>query len=420
MFVRGFICLGFLSLFSFSCASGARAMEREGAQEPGFTSFLKAKGPLSLTLEETIPETCRDRDRLITLLKATPLTPVPMAAVTEGAPKNEVGFSFPTTAPWCLLAAKCIRFLGGNPSVGDWGCGSGFFARHAVLSGGRVNAIDGSQKALEEANKLIWGGRSFLPEGREMKGAYSVFTPASVTNPGAKFMERQNQMNVAFNLIHYLNPIDADLFLKNFYDNTADGGIVFLVSDTPVSDSSKGVSGYNERKASGEKYPGYSVYTRSTVVFGHQPDSKKLFNRSVFPLLDYKVASEQFQIGKSYKGFYPLTEENDYDNGQTIKVNLDFPDGDILGDIQEPYFYATGHQVFNKFDCEPLARVLRMTGFEVLNSWYTDHTLGTLYPANDPDTTNKTQRSKAVVVARKPVHSSQDSSQGAAVSVATP
>jgi hypothetical protein len=54
-----------------------------------------------------------------------------------------------------------------------------------------------------------------------------------------------------------------------------------------------------------------------------------------------------------------LTEANDYENGQTI----------ILGDIQEPYCYATGHQVFNKFDCEALARVLKMTGFEVLNSW---------------------------------------------------
>lgn len=358
--------------------------------------LFKSKEPISLTLEETIPENVQNRSGAIEVLKSAKLTNV--ATDKEEGVKKEAGFTFPTSAPWCLLTAKFIQLQSFRPNLGDWGCGHGFFPRHALLSGANPKAIDSSLNAAKEANKIIFGAKAYLPEGLDIKNLYTV-AQASVTNPNTKFMERKNHINVAFNVIHYLSPPDADKFLSKLYENTADNGIVVICSDTPFLHFPVDWPFYEKRSKLGIKYPGYGVYSQSTVVFLDSQNEKHFVNRSVYEMTSEEEKLGRFKMGQMYKGIYPL--DLSYDDGQTIIVSEQYPDGDILKNVKRPYAYATGHQAFNKFDYHGLKKVLEGAGFTVINGWYTDHTLNTLYPHDDKGLDTKTKKSKVVIVAQK-------------------
>lgn len=362
--------------------------------------FFTDKLLIKLTIEETIPQNCKNREVAIKFLKETPLTTVVMDPETnsEPKPKKEVGFSFPSVAPWCLLTTKYIISLNFRPNLGDWGCGHGFFSRHAVLSGANPYAIDSSKAAALEANKNIWGMKGYLPENLEMKDLYKVAN-TSVVNPDQKFMDRKNHINVAFNVIHYLSPQDADAFLKNLYENTMDQGIAILCCDTPFATDFE-ANYYNASLVQKLKYPGYGVYSKSTIVF-QDNKQKNFLLRSVYRPTQGEERDCKFEMGRLYKGIYP---SNGYDDGRTFGV--DSSSFNTIGDLlassknKRPYYYVTGHQAFNKFDYWGLKNVLEIASFTVLNGWYTDHNIDTLYP-HDVDTGSTVRKSKVVIVAQK-------------------
>jgi len=385
------------SIFSFLAvitllSTGTPAYAMEEALD-----LFRVRTPIKLTLEETIPDGPKKAD-ICAFLKAVTLENVKTDA--EPGVKKDVGFSFATTAPWCLLAAKYIQSLDRRPNLGDWGCGHGFFSRHAVLSGANPYAIDSSLAAANEANKRIFESKAYLAKGLKIQDLYKA-SNASVTNPGDKFMARQNDINVAFNVLHYLCPRDADLFLKKLYENTKDNGIVILSCDTPRNPNHTSTDFYEGNVAKGLKYPGYGVYSTSSISFKDTLSKTSTLERHVEAITPAEEEAQKFKMGEQYKGLYPLPPEQDYDNGQTIMVNEDFPDGDILRDIRRPYYYATGHQTKNKFAYGALKNVLELEGFTVLNGWYTDQTVDTLYPFDTEDL--KIWGSKVVVVAQKRV-----------------
>jgi len=381
----------FLFLATLLLATSSTAMEED---------LLRSDKPLKLTLEESIPEG-REKEKIVSFLKATS----PKTAV-ENDLKKVFGYSFPPSSPWGLLVIKYMQSQPWKecPNVGDWGCGHGFFSRHAVLAGANLWALEFSKAAATEANKNIWVVKQFIPASL-LKDLYRVFSH-SVTDPGPDFMARQNHINVAFNVIHYLAPADADKFLENLYQNTAPNGLVFLSADMPYDPDSKGneMSFYNEGKAQGVKYPGYGVYSMSRIEF-LGGEGELSWNRGVLPVTKEEEASEAFSMGERYLGLYRRDAAHAYDDGQTIEVHEPFSPRDILGELSgnaaPPYRYATKHYTYNKFDYEGLARVLELVGFSVVNGWHIDNCTDTLYPIHTPKPPLRKQR--IVVAAQKPM-----------------
>lgn len=390
-----------LSIFAFSALLFVTTPYAESSEPDNDTSLFRQKGIIRLTLEETIPENCQKKGELITSLRSSQLTNVP----TEVEPgiKKEVGYTFPNTAPWCLLAAKYIKsFRGNRPNLGDWGCGNGFFSRHAVIAGANPFAIDSSLPAANEANRTIYKTGSYLPDGLDIKELYKV-SHASVVNPGPVFMNRKNHVNVAFNVIHYLSPCDADLLLNNLFKNTENNGILILCCDTPFDSNNVAGVYYQEGKKLGLKYPGYGIYSKSTIVYLDDQKNKNYLTRSVYRPTAKDEKAEKFKMGCIYGGIYPVTNDYKLDNGQTLKVTQEFPNThalNILKDSRRPYCFSTGHQAFNRFDYPGLKNVVELAGFSVLNGWYTDHWLNDLYPY-DHEGPEEIRKSKVVLVAQK-------------------
>lgn len=373
--------------------SSSQAME----QSANAGDFFRQSGKLKFTVEETIPDNCQDREAAIALLKSVALTTV--ETEKEEGTKKEVGFSFPTTAPWCLLTAKYINSLNYRPTLGDWGCGHGFFSRHALLSGADPYAIDSSLPAANNANKIIFATKKYLPLGLDIKNLYKA-AKTSVVMPGASFMNRTNDINVAFNVIHYLNPSDADLFLANLFKNTKDNGIAILSSDTPLDKNNIQNVFYDQNRLIGVKYPGYGVYNISTVKFLSAPTIANTLVFSVANITEEEQEGKNIKMGQMHKGSYPFIST--YHNGQTTLVDSPNSEAGLLSRYTEPYCYATGHQLFNKFDYAGLKNVMELAGFSVLNGWYTDHNSDTLIP-HDSEEVNNIRASKVVVVAQKVV-----------------
>ena len=395
------------SIFSALAFSGmlVASVYSTEAAEDGIhnTDLFRQTGIIRLTVEETIPENSQKKLEAINLLKSIQLTSV--KTDVEPSVKKEVGYSFPTSAPWCLLTTKYIKSLNFRPNLGDWGCGHGFFSRHALISGANPYAIDSSLQAANEANKIIFQTKGYIdiPEGLKMTDLYKAAN-VSVVNPGNKFMERKNHINVAFNVLHYLSPSDADIFLQNLYTNTTDNGVVIICFDTPFDPNKTSMDYYNEGKQNNLKYPGYGVYSKSTIVFLDNTNAKNYLTRGAYRPTEEEEKKEKFKMGQLYSGIYPkITEFENADNGQTLKIGQGDPVDhplNILNQSQRPYCYATGHQAFNKFDYNGLRNVVELAGFSVINGWYTDHSIDTLYPHDNVDL-DKIRKSKVVIVAQK-------------------
>jgi len=350
---------------------------------------LRSQKPLKVTLEETIPGGDKKAE-IVAFLKSVPITPVDVDH--EVGINKTGGFSFPTTAPWSLMITKHIKSLKVRPNLGDWGCGHGFFSRHALLSGANPWALDSSKAAATEANKNIWATKKYLAKGLELKNLYKVFH-GSVTDPSAEFTARQNHINIAFNVLHYLSPSDADRFLQKLYENTASLGIVVLCCDTPFDPNGISLAFYQKRKKQGVKYPGFGLYSSSTVVFqdGRQGDKE----RAVSSITEAEEKAGTFKMGHLYQGVYP---PHAIDNGQTIRVDNPSLGRGILGKDVAPYTYSSIHYAFNKFDFQGLAMVLESAGFSVINGWYANHHGDTLYPIG---VASGISASKVVVAAQK-------------------
>jgi hypothetical protein len=379
-------------------SSHVYAMEPEGTE---LHSIFMKKGPIQLTLEETLPINLQDRNGALALLSSTPLEFVKItessSAKTPGTP--DVGYTFPTTAPWCLLTTQYIKETvessARRVNVGDWGCGHGFFARHALLSGANPYAIELHKLAAQEANKNIYGARKHLPEGLDIKELYKAFH-GSVTRPIANFMNRTNDINVAFNVLHHLTPEETDLFLKKMFENTTQDGLIVICGDTPFFPSDADY--YNEGLKKGLKYPGFGIYNKSSIVFSSNVNQKSTVRLSAYR--PTKKELHQFEMGHGYLGSYPPNKHLD----DTRTIFMDDQTGKAPENIlktKEPYYYRNSYQLMNLFDYGALKNIVESAGFAALNGWYTDHMSDTLYPHDVKVSPSLCKKSKVVIVAKK-------------------
>lgn len=383
------------------------AMENE---DP--THLFKTQGRIQLSIEETIPLNCQSRGEALQILKNRVIVSVTQPRDQNIQDERLVaatrlfGNTIPSTAPWCLLTAKYIQSLGARPDVGDWGCGHGFFSQHAVLAGANPWAIDFTKEAAENANRNIWAFRKYLPQNLDMKKLYKV-SHTSAANPIENFMKRKNDINVAFNLIHYLTPDDADQFFTNLFLNTKDNGIVILCTDTPFDPDFLGTETtafYKEGVEKGLKYPGFGVCSVSQVMFSNSQPPYLIKHRSYRPSKQ-ELDEKKFQIGYNYKGIYPkFNEIDEKNNGGILSLREAAPYDARLKTVleREPtaYGFGTNHALYNLFDFPELKKVMEEAGFSVINGWYTDRNLDTLYPLNDAPT-DLTLRGKVILVGQK-------------------
>ena len=385
----------------FICIPQAHAMFLEETNKNAHIQIFKKEGPIKLSLEETIPD-YPNIEKAISLLKSPELELVKTDKTSseQATSKKDVGFNFPSIAPWCLITTKFIKAAhessGERISLGDWGCGHGFFARHAVISGANPYVIEFHREAAQEANKNIFGVKAYLPKDLDIKTLYKVF-PGSVTNPPNKFMDRKNHINVSFNVLHHLNPSDGDLLLKNIFENTVKDGLVVLCCDTPFG-SPIDANYYNQSLAMGFKYPGFGLYTKSNIVF------KSNLKRQLSTLLSIHRLTEEeiptFKTCETHNGSYPKNELLD----DTKTIFVDDPSGTGIGNIlneSKPYYYQNFHQVLNKFDYPALKNIIEAVGFTAVNGWYTDHTVDALYPHNTEIDSSSCKKSKVIIVAQK-------------------
>ncbi len=379
--------------------TGTSTSKEKTGDSTQYLAFGK-KGAIVVSLKASIPDSLAG-EKTEAFLKSTKLELVKTDGSTDPKSicKKDVGYSFPSISPWCLITAGYIKdkyeSSGKRLSLGDWGCGHGFFSAYAMIVGADPYALESQRAAAEEANKYIFGAREYLPKGLDIRTLYKVVL-GSVTKPSEKFMARENDVNVAFNVLHHLSPSDSDLLLKNMFKNTAQGGLVVLCCDTPF-DSSIGVEYFNQSLQKKVTYPGFGLYNKSNIVF---KDTGKKSTALLSVCRPTKKEIDSLKTGQIYMGSYP---QNDLlDDTQTLFV--DDPDDTQKGNIlrhKAPYYYRNFYQLLNKFDFEALKEVVEASGFIVVNGWYTDHTLDTLYPHDSEIDTSICKKSKVVIVGYK-------------------
>lgn len=355
--------------------------------------FLRQPGPIRITLEETLPGIVPREEACALLKLSSPISP-------QLKGQQDVGIAYPTWAVWTLLAAKMIALTSQSEkfriNVGDWGGGPGFFACHALLSGANPYVIDSNIEIAADAQRVISGAKPYLSPGLKIRDLAKVFC-GSVTTPAEKFMERQNHINVGFNIIHFLSPSQTDQFLKNLFINTVPGGRVVLCCDTPFSEVKDNqqvlIEWYTQRMKAGNRYPGYGVYG---IMFDTTNRKPVIFSAS--DLAQEDEQSGKIKTGNIYSGYYQAPELPPTICWQTA-----------TGELHD---YEAFHQAKNAFDYFGLRNVLEYFGFKVIKGWYTDfrctgqsHSFcpNTLYPIDYEGP--ETNRTKVVIVAQKPVGS---------------
>lgn len=349
----------------------------------------------TITLEETIASDCQNQEDLLEILRNTPLTSNPGLVSTI-----DVGFTFPSTTPWCLYAAKLIKDLydatGGRVPVGDWGSGLGFFARHALVAGATVNALELDKQTAISSAPYIKKISPHLPDGVQIKDIFKTYF-GNATDLTPEFMARQNQVNVAFNVIHHLTPSQVSVVLSKMFENTTEGGWVVLCCDAPLL----AIEGrfYEDSLAAGIKHPGFGVYNHVDLIYSNGRTPNATLNIELLP----EEAALKLGAGKSHPGLFsndpavmslPHTGTNitqkDHDSS-ALSTIMSFPG---------PYAYSYRHNVVNKYRFEALSALFEEAGFKVTHGWYADHTSPILYPHQHP-LPKGVYGSKVVIVAQK-------------------
>lgn len=329
------------------------------------------------------------------------------------------GFSYPPNTPWQLLVMEYVKNLTESNEetvfVGDWGAGQGVFSLHACMAGARVKAIEQSRLNAQLANNTtIPRAKQFLPEGQRLKDTYSV-THGSVVTPPRAFLDRHNHVNAVFNVIPHLTPEETTVCVQNVFSNTLPGGVAIFVVETPYTQELRApvnLKYYNENRALGKPFPGYGVYTHSSIRTIDEGKEIRM-PRSVYEPTPDEIKENKFPMGTIFSGHCKdslLSYVNPQDNGGMVmqlnpNLRKDDPEN-ILKHEGVLYTYHTSHLAQNLMDYPELAALLEKKGFCVVNGYYTDNFGDTLYP-NDigntmAPTTGKFQRSRVVVIAKRP------------------
>lgn len=393
-----FIIITTICALPLSAATLVSDQKTDDVPSPAKTSIV------TVALEDTLAPDCKAPETLSKTLRTTSLTLNP-----KSAPNVDVGFTFPSTTPWSLYAAKLIRDRYEESGstihvcVGDWGSGLGFFTRHALVAGGTVNALEFDKTIAAAAADYMRKIIPHLPQGIKIKDVLGRYR-GSATTPPAAFMARKNHINVAFNLLHHLTPDDVILFLNNLAENTLEGGYVVICCDTPLLEKTD-EEFYLANKEKGSKFPGFGAYTQASVQ-SYNPATKMPTSQKHRITLSAASPSpsdvDRLQMGKVYKGSFHLNST--FDDRPTLTTNTAFEQllMDIMFGISFPFPYISQsyHQLINKFKFEELALLLKEAGFEITHGWYTNPAIQELYPHSAPLPAG-VLAAKLVVVAQK-------------------
>lgn len=337
------------------------------------------------SLDEILPSNLTDEQKteIKSFIQSTKLTLIKTQhdPKSMNEPVRDVGYTFPTLAPWCLLALEEIKNqsekTGKRIPIGDWGGGYCYFSRDAIIFGALPNVLEKHKDIATIANNTIYTAKKFLPQDLRMDHLYKVFVD-SVTNPAKNFMDRKNQINVSFNVIHHLNPEEADKLIHNMYENTLDNGLIFIVSATPYTSNINreiAIDYYKKRQEEGEKYPGFGLYNsakRQNFLGGRI----ETMAHSVVPFV--KKSHQHLEMAVDYSGIFPK--------------NVKYEDIVYKNDYAYNYYY----HLYNPMDHISLSNIIEQAGFTVLKSWYCGHDSSELF---SPDSNNF--KSKVVVIAKK-------------------
>jgi hypothetical protein len=138
--------------------------------------------------------------------------------------------------------------------VGSWGCGYGSAEALMVLAGANLKAFDKNRAVAQEANKFLWSITRLAGIGDKSNLPYSI-SCADVELPKEVFMKRKNQLNICFNVMHYLTPKQNKSLLSNLFENTVENGFVVITAmsiDEHLPEES--------RINLGDEYPFYKIY----------------------------------------------------------------------------------------------------------------------------------------------------------------
>ncbi|RZI46939.1 class I SAM-dependent methyltransferase [Candidatus Finniella inopinata] len=242
-------------------ASSSQKSEKTPQEEASETLPLRMR-----RLEALVPMNAPNRlamsEKLLNLQESLP-----------GNTSKGNGYTFSAIREWHISSLETILTNNKNRSiedpifVADWGCGLGTFALHAIFRGMNVWGLDHNETSAAYANKLIWGSKKLLSNPKALADQYKIFV-GCVTKPSEKFLSRQNDVSVSFNLIPHLSPDQSDALLRNMAQTTKPGCLVLIVSDTPhgLNLPEPAVSFYENQRKKGSKYPGYALYTRAFQV----------------------------------------------------------------------------------------------------------------------------------------------------------
>lgn len=317
--------------------------------------------------------------------------------LTRNIPNKEFGLTFGCNTSYSRLAANFVNL---NVSlapinIGDWGCGQGFTSAFLLAVGdgnASIKMFDPVLESVRIANSTMHRvGQKYLKEKyrkyteKEPNPSFTA-SKCSAEKPSATFMARENDLNIAFNIMHMMGPDQCDDFLKNIYKNTKKNGIAMIVVNR-LSPDEDVIRRYQKRKEAGKRYPGFGIYNVSIIWEGclahssashivHSPVSRKL------------AKNNEIRVGEVWEGRYPADPNFPYEgfvaDAQKTKFGAANPFHQLAKDKGwKSYVFKNIYTFQNYFTAETIAGLVQENGFKVINVFGVNKRNANFYPASE-------------------------------------
>lgn len=285
----------------------------------------------------------------------------------------EFGKTFRANTSYAQLAAMLVELNASSlPEfpflIGDWGCGQGYTGVFLLLAGNgnaSLKLFDPVKKTAEKANSVLhkiatkYLAEKYKKYSRNEDNPSFTVSIGTGEQPPKAFMARQNDLNIAFNIMHMMDPGQCDAFLSNLYKNTKRNGIAMIVTGCFFEEVEELVGIYQQREQAGVRYPGYGIYIFSPITVettSSEPSHAKVSFVSDFPKDSF------IKPGDVWNGSHPD------DHSPSLK------------------HHVTDTQVCmcrNFLTRSTLVRRLEEQGFTIINSFYVNKNNSNLYPASE-------------------------------------
>jgi SAM-dependent methyltransferase len=304
----------------------------------------------NLKFDQLLANNVESKAEIIEILKSKSHSSV-HRKLADGT-KLDYGFTFAHGFPWTKLTAQAIKDMfdrtGERVTVGSWGCGYGYSEALLLLAGADLKALDLNEDAANSANRYLFSLVRLSKIG-DMKSPKYTVAHASVENPPRPFMDRKNQINVCFNVMHYLRPEQNERLLDNLYNNTLDGG--FVVISCMALDEEL-VRAYNMLG----DYPGYKLYSEVYIC-----DNQK---RPRFTLTQISEVTDENENAMWASILEPVVMVKNRAGSRFEAAAEDLS--------LSSYSYLIHHRVVNKFTIEALEKLLAKHGFVFVKGFEAD------------------------------------------------